>query len=634
MALPIEDYAMIGDCETAALVGRDGSIDWLCWPRFDSDACFAALLGTEEHGRWLIGPADPSAARATSRRYRGESLILETRFESQTGAAVVIDVMPPRDAESNLLRIVVGERGTMVMRTDLVIRFGYGERMPWVHRLPDRTLRAIAGADQVVLRTPVALAGKGAHTVGEFTVSAGDSIPFALSYAPSHVPPPEPRDPYAGLADAEAFWAEWASRARTADRRERELIMPSLIILKGLTYAPTGGIVAAPTTSLPETLGGMRNWDYRFCWLRDATLTLLALMNAGYHDEAAAWRDWLLRAVAGAPAQAQIMYGVAGEHRLPELTLDWLPGYEGARPVRIGNAAAGQLQLDVYGELMDALYQAHRGGVAGSAEAWSLQTHMLEHLETIWRLPDRGIWESRGEPRHYTLSKVMAWVAFDRGIKLAEEAGLEAPVARWRAVAAELHAEICALAFNPELGSFVQSYGSTWLDGSLLLLPTTGFLPCEDPRIAGTVRAVERRLVVDGLVMRHDPAEIETGLAHGEGAFLACSFWLADAMILLGRHDEARRLFERLLRIRNDVGLLAEQYEVRAGRLVGNFPQAFSHVALVTTANNLTRANKPAAQRAGQGPHPGPEGEAAPAIRSGDALGAKTGATGGTADTG
>ncbi|MGH9884162.1 MAG: glycoside hydrolase family 15 protein, partial [bacterium] len=515
----------------------------------------------------------------------------------------------------------------MEMRTDLVIRFGYGERMPWVHRLPDRSLRAIAGADQVVLRTAVALEGDDGRTVGTFTVSAGETIPFALSYAPSHLPPPDPRDPLAGLADAEAFWSEWAGRARTSDAREREVILRSLITLKGLTYQPTGGIVAAPTTSLPETLGGMRNWDYRFCWLRDATLTLLALMNAGYFDEAAAWRDWLLRAVAGAPAQAQIMYGVAGEHRLPELALDWLPGYEGARPVRIGNAAHGQLQLDVYGEVMDALYQAHRGGVAGSAEAWSLQKVWLEHLEKIWRQPDRGIWESRGEPRHYTLSKVMAWVAFDRGIKLAEEAKLEGPVAHWRTVAAEIHAEICAKAYDAELGSFVQSYGSKWLDGSLLLLPTTGFLPCNDPRIVGTVRAIEQRLVVDGLVLRHDPAEVENGLAHGEGAFLACSFWLADALILLERTDEARRLFERLLGLRNDVGLLAEQYEVRAQRLVGNFPQAFSHVALVTTANNLTRASKPADQRAGKGA-PGPEGSAPAAKTGGDALGSKARAKG------
>ena len=602
MPLRIEDYALIGDCETAALVGRDGSIDWLCWPRFDSDACFAALLGSEDHGRWLIGPADPSAAWSTSRRYRGDSLVLETRFESATGAVVVIDAMPPRTGGANLVRIVIGERGTMAMRTDLAIRFGYGARTPWVSRLPDGGLRAIAGPDQLVLRTPVALEGVGLRTVGTFTVAAGESVPFMLTYAASQLPPPEPWDAFGGLADAETYWAEWASRSRLSGAAERALMMRSLVTLKGLTYAPTGGIVAAPTTSLPETLGGIRNWDYRFCWLRDATLSLLALMNAGYFEEASAWRDWLMRAVAGAPEQAQIMYGVAGEHRLTEYELTWLPGYENAKPVRIGNAAHGQLQLDVFGEVMDALYQAYRGGVSHSEDAWALQCKWLEHLETIWQLPDRGIWESRGEPRHYTFSKVMAWVAFDRGIKLAEEAGLPGPIGHWREVAADIHASICAHGFDRELGSFVQAYGSQRLDGSLLLIPTTGFLPIDDPRIAGTVRTIEQRLVVDGLVMRHDPTEVETGLRHGEGAFLACSFWLADALVLLGRHDEGRALFERLLALRNDVGLLAEEYDVQAARQVGNFPQAFSHIALLTTAHNLMRADKPADQRAGKAP--------------------------------
>jgi GH15 family glucan-1,4-alpha-glucosidase len=455
-----------------------------------------------------------------------------------------------------------------------------------------------------VLRTPIALEGVDLRTVGTFQVAAGDAVPFVLSYAPSHLPPPGPSDPFAELADAEAFWSAWASRATTTDPVERALSMRSLVTLKGLTYAPTGGIVAAPTTSLPETLGGARNWDYRYCWLRDATLSLLALMNAGYYEEASAWRDWLLRAVAGAASQAQIMYGVAGEHRLIELELTWLPGYENARPVRIGNAAHGQLQLDVYGEVMDALYQAYRGGVAANADAWALQRELLAQLQTIWHHPDHGIWESRGEPRHYTFSKVMAWVAFDRGIKLACEAGLDGPIERWRAVAAEIHADICAHGFSPELGSFVQSYGSDRLDGSLLLLPTTGFLPIDDPRIAGTVRAIEQRLVVDGLVMRHDPAEVETGLVHGEGAFLPCSFWLADAMILLGRYDEGRALFDRLVALCNDVGLLAEEYDVPAGRQVGNFPQAFSHIALITTAHNLLRAHKPADQRAGNAPPP------------------------------
>jgi GH15 family glucan-1,4-alpha-glucosidase len=613
MPLAIEDYALIGDCETAALVGRDGSIDWLCWPRFDSDACFAALVGSDQHGRWQIGPADPAAARAVARRYRGDSLILETRFETPTGAVIVIDVMPPRTGDGNLVRIVVGERGEVEMQTDLVIRFGYGARMPWVTRMADGALRAVAGPDQVVLRTPVVLEGVGGRTVGRFVVAAGQQVPFVLSYTASHLPPPPPQDAFAELADAEAYWDAWARRAQTSDGEERELIMRSLVTLKALTYAPTGGIVAAPTTSLPETLGGARNWDYRYCWLRDATLSLLALMNAGYYEEAGAWRDWLLRAVAGAPAQAQIMYGVAGEHRLTEYELPWLPGYEGARPVRIGNAAHGQLQLDVYGEVMDALYQAHRGGVANSADAWAFQCSFLAHLATIWQLPDRGIWESRGEPRHYTYSKVMAWVAFDRGIKLAEEAGLPGPIDHWRAIAAAIHAEICAHAYDRELGSFVQAYGSRGLDGSLLLLPTTGFLPIDDPRILGTVNAIEARLVVDGLVMRHDPSEVETGLVHGEGAFLACSFWLADALILLGRRADGEALFGRLLGLRNDLGLLAEEYDVRARRQVGNFPQAFSHVALVTTAHNLKRARQPAEQRAGR----------APVARTQDAAGAQ-----------
>ncbi len=596
--LPIEDYALIGDCETAELVGRNGSIDWLCWPRFDSEACFASLLGGEPFGRWIVAPADLSATMV-QRRYRGESLILETRFETADAAVVVVDVMPPRHGDTNLVRIVYGERGVMRMRTELVIRFGYGAIVPWVHRLPDGALRAIAGPDQLVLRTPVALQGVDKKTVGEFDVAAGQSVPFALTHRASHLSPPEPDDPYQGLADAEQFWAAWAARATVDTAGERACIMRSLITLKALTYAPTGGIVAAPTTSLPETLGGSRNWDYRYCWRRDATLTVLALLNGGYFDEATAWRDWLLRAVAGSPEQAQIMYGIAGERSLYEHELAHLPGYEGSRPVRIGNAAHSQLQLDVYGEVMDAFYQAHRGGVANSADAWSVQRQLLAHLETVWREPDRGIWESRGEPQHYTYSKVMAWVAFDRGVKLVTEANLEGPADRWAAIAAEIHAEVCAKGWNEQLGSFVQAFGSDRLDGSLLLIPTTGFLPITDPRVLGTIAAIEKRLVVDGLVMRHDPSEKQLGLEHGEGTFLACSFWLADAMLMAGHRDEAEALFQRLLALRNDVGLLAEEYDVRAKRLVGNFPQAFSHVALVTTAANLWRAAKPAAQRSG-----------------------------------
>ena len=593
----IDDYALIGDCETAALVGRDGSVDWLCWPRFDSDACFAALLGAPEHGRWLIAPAN--AAASVTRRYRDDTLILETRFETSDGAVLVVDFMPPRSGHSNLVRLVIGERGRVAMRTELVVRFGYGALVPWVHRQEDGTLRAIVGPDQAVLRTPVAVHGEGPSTVGAFTVAAGETVPFTLTYAPSHLPPPEPADPQAALAEAERFWREWSGRARVEEGERRGAVMRSLITLKALTYAPTGGIVAAPTTSLPETLGGIRNWDYRFCWLRDATLSLLALMNAGYYEEAGSWRDWLLRAVAGVPSQAQIMYSITGERRLTEWEVDWLPGYEGAKPVRIGNGAHGQIQIDVYGEVMDALYQAQRGGLASSDDAWALQQAFLAHLAEIWREPDRGIWESRKPERHFTFSKVMAWVAFDRGAKIAKEFGLEGPVERWSEVAREIHDDVCANGYDAELGSFVQSYGSKWLDGSLLLIPTTGFLPVDDPRIVGTVRAVEGRLLQDGFVMRHDPAEVETGLAHGEGAFLACSFWLADALVLLGRGEEGQRLFERLLGLRNDVGLLSEEYDVPTGRLVGNFPQAFSHIALVNTAHNLARPSKPAEQRAG-----------------------------------
>jgi GH15 family glucan-1,4-alpha-glucosidase len=596
MPLPIESYALIGDCETAALVGQDGSIDWLCWPRFDSDACFAALLGTPENGRWQIRPVEENYR--VTRRYRGDSLILETRFETPSGAVVLVDCMPPRTGDSDIVRIVYGERGTVAMKMELVVRFGYGTEVPWVHKQDDGTLRAIAGPNQVVLRTPVATEGQGQTTIAEFQLAAGQAVPFSLTWAPSNVNPPQCPDPFASLADCDQYWREWAARARIEPGDRRDPIMRSLVTLKGLTYAPTGGIVAAPTTSLPETFGGIRNWDYRFCWLRDATLSLLALMNAGYYEEAAAWSNWLIRAVAGNPQQAQIMYGIAGERRLTEWTVDWLPGYANSRPVRVGNGAHSQLQLDVYGEVLDAMYLAHRGGVHQSAEGWAVQRSLLHHLETMWMQPDRGIWEMRGQPRHFTFSKVMAWVAFDRGIRLATEANLEGPIDRWRQVAATIHADVLANGYNAQLGSFVESYGSTLLDGSLLLIPTTGFLPPNDPRIAGTVRAIEGRLITEsGLVMRHDPAITETGLEYGEGAFLACSFWLADAYVLMGRVPEAQALFDRLLTLRNDVGLLAEEYDIRQHRQAGNFPQAFSHIALVNTAHNLSRAEKPAEQR-------------------------------------
>ncbi len=595
MPSPIEDYALVGDLETAALIGRDGSVDWLCWPRFDSDACFAALLGEPRHGRWLLAPQDQAKI---SRCYRGDTLILETEFTTADGTVMIVDFMPPRGEHSSLIRTVIGKTGEVAMRSELIVRFGYGAVVPWVHRQDDGTMQAVAGSDQTVLRADVELNIDDSGINSKFVIEAGQTISFTLTYAPSHLLPPEPIQPATSLIATERYWTEWSGRARIDAGERRNAVMRSLITLKALTYAPTGGIVAAPTTSLPETLGGIRNWDYRFCWLRDATLSLLALMNAGYYEEAGAWRDWLLRAVAGEPAQAQIMYSIVGGRRLTEWEIDWLPGYEGAKPVRIGNSAHDQLQLDVYGEVMDALYQAQRGGLACNADTWTLQRALLEHLAEIWRQPDRGMWESRGEPRHYTFSKVMAWVAFDRGVKCADEFGLEGPVQRWREIAQEIHDDICAHSYDAELGSFVQAYGSKWLDGSLLLLPTTGFLPPNDARIVATVQAIKERLISDNFVMRHDPAESETGLAHGEGAFLACSFWLADAMILLGQHDEGQQLFDNLLKLRNDLGLLSEEYDVSAKRLIGNFPQAFSHVALVNTAHNLARGSKPAEQRA------------------------------------
>ena len=594
MSTPLEDYALIGDCETAALVSRAGSIDWLCWPRFDSGACFAALLGTREHGRWLIEAADPEARLA--RCYRESTLILETRVETAEGAVTVIDFMPPRGRNSDIVRLVRGERGRVRMRTELILRFDYGRTIPWVSRLPDGTFRAIAGPDMVTLHTPVQLCGRDLTTVAEFEVEAGSTVPFVLTHGYSHLPPPEAIDAQSSLEHTATFWREWAATSQS-EGEWCDAVTRSLITLKALTYAPTGGIVAAPTTSLPEQLGGPRNWDYRFCWLRDATLTLLALMNAGYYDEARAWRDWLLRAAAGAPSQLQIMYGLGGERRLTEYDVPWLPGYEASLPVRIGNAAHGQLQLDVFGEVMDALHQARRGGLDSRKEDWAFQCAVLEHLTTIWTQPDEGIWEVRGGARHFTYSKVMAWVAFDRGIRAMEVFGLRGPMERWRAVRHAIHEEVCTRGFDAGLGSFVQSYGSKELDASLLLLPSVGFLRQDDPRVRGTVEAVERRLLVDGFLLRYDTQTSDDGLPGGEGAFLACSFWLADAYVLIKRVDDARRLFERLLELRNDVGLLAEEYDTRAGRLVGNFPQAFSHIALVNTAHNLARASKPAEQR-------------------------------------
>jgi GH15 family glucan-1,4-alpha-glucosidase len=590
----IEDYALIGDCETAALVGRDGSIDWLCWPRFDSAACFAALLGSHEHGHWRIGPRHPEAR--ILRRYRPNTLILETRFETAEGAATLIDFMPPRGRHSNVVRIVIGERGRVQMATRIVLRFGYGAIVPWMTRLEDGSYRAIAGPDMVVLRTPVHLRGENLTTVGTFSVAEGDAIPFMLTYCSSHLPPPETRDPTASLHATEAFWHDWTGKC-TAGGPWHDVVVRSLITLKALTYAPTGGIVAAPTTSLPEHPGGSRNWDYRFCWLRDATLTLLAMMHAGIYWEAQAWREWMLRAVAGSPDQIQPLYGISGERRLNEWTVPWLPGFLNSHPVRIGNEAYRQFQLDVFGEVMDANHQARRSGLASSESGWQVQVAMLDHLTRVWGDPDEGIWEVRAERRHFVYSKVMAWVAFDRAIKSVESFGLEGPVARWRKLRSQILAEVCERGFDAEIGSFVQFYGSKELDASLLLLPTVGFLPVTDPRISGTISAVERRLLADGFVRRYETSNAVDGLSPGEGVFLACSFWLVDVYVLQGRRDDAERLFRRLMGLCNDVGLLSEEYDPAARQLIGNFPQAFSHVGLINSAFNLTRPLIPVEQR-------------------------------------
>jgi GH15 family glucan-1,4-alpha-glucosidase len=590
----IESYALIGDCQTAALVGRDGSIDWLCWPRFDSSACFAALLGAREHGRWLLAPAAPPVR--VTRRYRERTLVLETDFETSEGCARVIDFMPMRGGVSDLVRIAVGLRGAVKMRMELVLRFDYGAAVPWASYGEGCALRAIAGPDMVALHTDVAVREEGASTVAELTLAAGERASFVLSYGPSHLTPPRPVVAEDALADTEVFWREWASRC-TYEGPYAEPVLRSLITLKALTYAPTGGVVAAPTTSLPEALGGERNWDYRFCWLRDATMTLLALMDAGYRDEARAFREWLLRAVAGNPSQIQIMYGLAGERRLPELELDWLPGYAGSRPVRIGNAAATQMQLDVYGELMDALHQARHAGLVGSGAGWALQRALIAQLAKVWEEPDAGIWEMRGPCRHFTHSKVMAWVAVDRTICTAEEFGLSGDLAGWRRLRARIHAQVCREGYDPELGSFVQSYGSKSLDASLLLLPLVGFLPASDPRVRGTVEAIERQLTADGLVLRYDSHRADDGLPPGEGTFLACSFWLVDNLVLQGRREDAERMFERLLALCNDVGLLAEEYDPAGEQQLGNFPQALSHLALVGSALNLARGMKPIEQR-------------------------------------
>ncbi|GAC1606757.1 MAG: glycoside hydrolase family 15 protein [Myxococcales bacterium] len=596
MSQRIEDYAVVADLQSAALVGKDGSIDWLCLPRFDSDACFAKLLGTRDNGRFRIAPA--KGATAVRRRYLPGTLVLETEFETDEGAVAVIDLMPVAGKGTDLVRIVVGRRGRVAMEMDLVIRFGYGYAVPWVRRI-DGGIEAVAGPDALRLWTPVETRGEDLATRASFAVAEGERVPFVLTWAPSHLPDPGHADAEASLAESESSWRAWSDRC-TVQGPYREVVQRSLITLKALTYQPTGGIVAAATTSLPEKIGGVRNWDYRICWLRDATFTLYSLMSTGYSEEARDWRGWLLRAVAGDPAQLQILYGIGGERRLPELELDWLAGYEGSRPVRIGNAASRQLQLDVYGEVMDALHLSRHVGLDDEQAGWALQVKLMGYLETLWEEPDEGIWEVRGPRQHFTHSKVMAWVAFDRAVKGIEQFGLVGPLARWRAVRERIHASVCARGFDAsvgELGSFVQSYGSREIDASLLLLPLVGFLPPEDPRIRGTVAAVERELLRDGFVARYATHTGVDGLPPGEGAFLACSFWLVDNYVLQGRMAEARALFERLCGLANDVGLLSEEYDPTARRQVGNFPQAFSHVSLVNSALNLTAAACPAQHR-------------------------------------
>jgi GH15 family glucan-1,4-alpha-glucosidase len=585
----IEDYALLGDLQTAALVHRDGSVDWLCFPRFDSGACFAALLGDADNGRWLLAPAEPATS---TRRYLHDTLVLETTWQTHDGSvARVLDFMPPRGKAPDIVRIVEGVQGRVHFRSELTIRFDYGRIVPWVRKRTheEDTRVAIAGPDALCLRTHAATRGENMSTISELSVDEGERVPFVLTWFPSHEETPEPIDPEQALADTESYWRWWSESCPLELPPEwMALVRRSLIVLKALTYGPTGGIVAAPTTSLPEWIGSVRNWDYRYCWLRDATLTLLALLHCGHGVEADAWRRWLLRAVAGDPADVQIMYGVAGERRLSEFEVTWLAGYEGSRPVRVGNAASEQLQLDVYGEVLDCLYQARVHGVTFDRQAWQIQVALLEHLETAWRDPDQGIWEIRGERRHFVHSKAMAWVAFDRAVRTIEEHGVDGPGDRWRAIRDEIHREVCEHGFDPELGSFTQSYGSPELDASLLLLPLVGFLPASDARVRGTIEAVERELLQDGFLLRYRTREEGVdGLPAGEGVFLPCSFWLVDCYELLGRHDEAHELFGRLVGLANDLGLLAEEYDPEAGRLLGNFPQAFTHLALVNTAFNL-----------------------------------------------
>ena len=584
MTLPIEDYALIGDCHTAALVGRDGSIDWLCFPRFDSGACFAALLGTTEHGRWLIAPV--AEVLHTRRQYRRGTLILETELETAAGVVRIIDCMPLSNQRWDVVRIVEGVRGCVHLSMELVVRFDYGSIVPWV-RMSGKTLLLTAGPDTLELHTEVPTHGEKLKTVAEFQVNPGERVSFSLNYRLSHEEVQPPIDAEEALEATEREWRMWSDRC-THQGPWRDAVVRSLITLKALTYAPTGGIVAAPTTSLPEQAGGVRNWDYRYCWLRDATFTLNALLLAGYHEEAIGWQKWLLRAVAGSPEALQALYSVTGERRLGELELDWLPGHGGAAPVRVGNAASTQFQLDVYGEVMDTLHLARAAGLDPEPDSWRIQLALLEFLEANWQQPDEGIWEVRGARRHFIHSKVMVWVAFDRAIKDAKHFGFTGPIGRWEQVRDTIHAWVCACGFDASRNTFVQSSGSPHLDASLLLIPQVGFLPPDDVRVRGTVDAIERELVVDGLVLRYSTATDVDNLPPGEGTFLPCSFWLADALVLTGRRERGEALFKRLLALSNDLGLLSEEFDPHGRRMLGNFPQALTHMALINTARLLS----------------------------------------------
>ncbi|KWV57052.1 glucoamylase [Bradyrhizobium macuxiense] len=590
----IEDYALIGDCETGALVGWDGSIDWLCLPRFDSQSCFSKLLGDERNGHWLLASKGIGSVK---RRYLPETLVLETVVSVASGTARIVDFMPPKESNSIIVRIVEGIDGHVEMNTELMVRFDDGVTVPWVNRLDESSFGLVAGPHMLLLYSETLLSEQDTKIAASFSVSAGRRIRFVLSYQASWLAaPPHAPDADALLSSTEQFWRDWSGRCRETGPF-CDAVKRSLITLKALIFEPTGGIVAAATTSLPEQIGGTRNWDYRYCWIRDATLTLLALMGSGYYDEAKAWRDWLVRAVAGSPAQLQIMYGVSGERRLTEWKVPWLAGYEGSRPVRIGNAAHKQLQLDVYGELMDALYQSRCDGLAENGRAWAIERVLLDHLAKIWTEPDHGIWELRGEPRQFTYSKLMAWVAFDRGIKSASEFGMKGEVGEWKELRQIIHRDVCRNGYNADQKSFVQTYGGTELDACLLRMPVVGFLPPDDPRVQSTISAIEQNLLVDGLVRRCGSAPSKHGLSSGEGVFLACSFWLADAYHMAGRNAEAFALLEKLLGLRNDIGLLSEEYAPEPGRLVGNFPQAFSHVALVNTVHRLTQRKRPRTER-------------------------------------